>query len=208
MRLIFKTSSVTPDFVYVFNIILSFSTCSQSFKKICTWEILGANVLKCKGSANLVPRVSHERPWERGWGSTGQDNLFLIVHPKHLCKSQAFQGVREGMRASVTDTELGEAAISDFFTYYLFPLFVASICYHYTITASPKSPQEIKQTKLTATPLQNTRGIFRNLMKRRKHLYFSGVLNIWSVKHSFGFFIFFCQKIKRSLSMFCNLINR
>ena len=46
MRFISKTSSVTPDFFYVFNIILSFSTCSQSFKKICTWEILGANVLK------------------------------------------------------------------------------------------------------------------------------------------------------------------
>ena len=46
MRLIFKTSSVTPDFFYVFNIILSFSTCSQSFKKNCTWELLGANVLK------------------------------------------------------------------------------------------------------------------------------------------------------------------
>ena len=39
MRLIFKTSSVTPDCLYVFSIILSFSTCSQSFKKICTWEI-------------------------------------------------------------------------------------------------------------------------------------------------------------------------
>ena len=47
MRLIFKTSSVTPEFFYVFNIILSFSTCSQSLKeKICTWEILGANVLE------------------------------------------------------------------------------------------------------------------------------------------------------------------
>ena len=44
--LIFKTSSVTPNFFYVFNLILSFSTCSQSFKKICTWELLGANVLK------------------------------------------------------------------------------------------------------------------------------------------------------------------
>ena len=33
IRLIFKTSSVTPDFFYVFNLILSFSTCSQSFKK-------------------------------------------------------------------------------------------------------------------------------------------------------------------------------
>ena len=31
---------------YIFNIILSFSTCSQSFKKICMWELLGANVLK------------------------------------------------------------------------------------------------------------------------------------------------------------------
>ena len=46
IRLIFKTSSVTPDFFYVFHLILSFSTCSQSFKKICTWELLGANVLK------------------------------------------------------------------------------------------------------------------------------------------------------------------
>ena len=33
IRLIFKTSSVSPDFFYVFNLILSFSTCSQSFKK-------------------------------------------------------------------------------------------------------------------------------------------------------------------------------
>ena len=35
-----------PDFFYVFNLILSFSTCSQSLKKICAWELLGANVLK------------------------------------------------------------------------------------------------------------------------------------------------------------------
>ena len=46
LRLIFKLSSVTPDFFYVFNLILSFSTCSQSFKKISTWEVLGANVVK------------------------------------------------------------------------------------------------------------------------------------------------------------------
>ena len=46
MRLIFKTSSVTPNFFYVFNLILSFSTCSESFEKICAWELLGANVLK------------------------------------------------------------------------------------------------------------------------------------------------------------------
>ena len=53
MRLIFKTSSVTPDFFYVFNIILSFSNCSQSFKKICTWELLGANVLKQEFNSTL-----------------------------------------------------------------------------------------------------------------------------------------------------------
>ena len=33
-------------FFYVFNLILSFSTCSQIFKKLCPWEILGANVHK------------------------------------------------------------------------------------------------------------------------------------------------------------------
>ena len=46
MRLILKTASVTLDCFYVFNIILSFSTCNQTYKKICTWEIFGANVLK------------------------------------------------------------------------------------------------------------------------------------------------------------------
>ena len=46
IRLIFKTNSVTPGFFYVFNLILSFSTCSQSLSKICAWEVLGANVLK------------------------------------------------------------------------------------------------------------------------------------------------------------------
>ena len=45
IRLIFKTSSVTADFFYVFNLILTFSTSSQSIKKICTWKLLGANVL-------------------------------------------------------------------------------------------------------------------------------------------------------------------
>ena len=33
IRHVSKTSSVTPDFFYVFNLISSFSTCSQSFKK-------------------------------------------------------------------------------------------------------------------------------------------------------------------------------
>ena len=54
IRLIFKTSSVTPDFFYAFNLVLSFGTCSQSFKKICTWELLGANVLNAQWSEKLV----------------------------------------------------------------------------------------------------------------------------------------------------------
>ena len=44
-----------PRFFYVFNLILSFSTCSQSFKKICAWERLGANVLK--GASVLLPTL-------------------------------------------------------------------------------------------------------------------------------------------------------
>ena len=56
IRLIFKTSSVTPDFIYVFNLILSFSTCSQSFKKICTWELLDAKI--SKKSEKLFPQKS------------------------------------------------------------------------------------------------------------------------------------------------------
>ena len=35
----------SPIFFYVFNLILSFSTSSQSFKTICMWESLGKNVL-------------------------------------------------------------------------------------------------------------------------------------------------------------------
>ena len=46
MRLIYlQTEFGDPPFFYVFNLILSFSTCSESFEKICTWELLGAKVL-------------------------------------------------------------------------------------------------------------------------------------------------------------------
>ena len=67
MRLIFKTSSVTPDFFYVFNLILSFSTCSESFEKICAWELLGANVLKYNCSyhgnyINISSRAANTHP--------------------------------------------------------------------------------------------------------------------------------------------------
>ena len=40
-------------FFYVFSLILSFSTCIQSFEKICTWELLGANAIK------ISPKVRH-----------------------------------------------------------------------------------------------------------------------------------------------------
>ena len=53
IRLILKMISVTPDFFYIFNLILSFSTYSQSFKKICAWELLGANVLKSTMAAKF-----------------------------------------------------------------------------------------------------------------------------------------------------------
>ena len=44
-----------PDFFYVFNLVLSFSTCSQSFNKICVWEVLGANVLKLPNLVSWGP---------------------------------------------------------------------------------------------------------------------------------------------------------
>ena len=61
MRLIFKTSSVTLDFFYVFNLLLSFSTCSESFEKICAWELLGANVLKSTNAMKIwqFPQLIH-----------------------------------------------------------------------------------------------------------------------------------------------------
>ena len=80
IRLIFKTSSVTPDFFYVFNLILSFSTCSQSFKKICTWELLGANVLKRAKFAYIHLVFSLARDWSKHvtWSNIPQLKLGTI----------------------------------------------------------------------------------------------------------------------------------
>ena len=74
MLLIFKTSSVTPEFFYVFSIILSFSTCSQSFKKICTWEILGANVLKLRNNNRMNSREMLDKRVQRKQTSTSLAN--------------------------------------------------------------------------------------------------------------------------------------
>ena len=62
IRLICKTSSVTPNFFYVFNLILSFSTCSQSLKKICAWELLGANVLNRQLPSTSPTVQQHTNP--------------------------------------------------------------------------------------------------------------------------------------------------
>lgn len=61
IRVIFKTSSVTPDFFYVFNLVLSFSTSTQSFNKICVWEVLGANVLKICSAGPVTCAIVERR---------------------------------------------------------------------------------------------------------------------------------------------------
>ena len=79
MPLIFKTSSVTPDFFYVFNIILSFSNCSQSFKKICTWELLGANVLKYRTCTTKHSQAS--KPGKRCKDVFVSNNQEILMGP-------------------------------------------------------------------------------------------------------------------------------
>ena len=81
IRLTFKTSSVTPEFFYVFNLILSFSTCSQSFKKICTWELLGANVLKKTINAYL-----HNHLYQAFTSSASLSLLQIKLEVKFLCQ--------------------------------------------------------------------------------------------------------------------------
>ena len=78
IRVIFKTSSVTPDFFYVFNLVLSFSTCSQSFNKICVWEVLGANVLK--RVANLDIWMLTERYWGQESCLGKETTGFILFH--------------------------------------------------------------------------------------------------------------------------------
>ena len=84
MRLIFKTRSVTPDFFYVFNLILSFSTCSQSLKKICMWELLSANVLKtahCQFTKVSQWNPSESRHWSFPSLAAAQKGVFHYLWP-------------------------------------------------------------------------------------------------------------------------------
>ena len=55
-----------PRFFYVFNIILSFSKSSQSFKKICTWELWARTSL-----SNYIANVNNRRK---------RTNLHLFTH--------------------------------------------------------------------------------------------------------------------------------
>ena len=52
-----------PQFFYVFNIILASSTYSQSFKIICTWGLLGANVLKINRLEIFRSSSNHSNSW-------------------------------------------------------------------------------------------------------------------------------------------------
>ena len=61
MRLIFKTSGVTPDFFYVFNILLSFSNCSQSFKKSVRGNFWARTSLRIGSCLACVYRVMEVR---------------------------------------------------------------------------------------------------------------------------------------------------
>ena len=82
IRLIFKTSSATPVFFYVFNLILSFSTCSQSFKKICTWELLDANVLK-KTNSSFQPYLTDFLNKDEKARSVRNNPKFSLLYGRH-----------------------------------------------------------------------------------------------------------------------------
>ena len=83
MRIIFKASSVTPDFFYVFNLILSFSTCSESFEKICARELLGANVLKSPIVEISMRKMCWDNITRIRYGSICA-RLLLSVNPSNL----------------------------------------------------------------------------------------------------------------------------
>ncbi len=113
MRLIFKTSSVTPDFFYFFNLILSFSTCSESFEKIRAWELLGANVLNIRTLEFFPPteswlvnsnfsRASRMQGWFYVTTSTRETTRCAWIRVDICC-----QGWRN---------PIGPRAIKDFFT--------------------------------------------------------------------------------------------
>ena len=82
MRLIFKTSSVTPDFFYVFNLILSFSTCSESFEKICAWELLGANILNYKHMYMIKEKKEKfDKAWFKRRILHAPNQILILPHP-------------------------------------------------------------------------------------------------------------------------------
>ena len=137
MRLLFKTSSVTPDFFYVFNIILSISTCSQSFKKKCTWEILGANVRKLSSifqgaleevtSAKIISVVK----------ALASENTLLRTH---CCRHKCFSVCPRAQHLLQTHTKKGFAGI----------LFSNILCPQ-LMFPSLRSPRNIMGNNVSAT---------------------------------------------------------
>ena len=72
---IIKTSSVTPEIFCIFNLILSFSTCSQSFKKICFGNFWARTSLNSTFLYNApVPKIPQIR---RGKGFLRSSTMFI-----------------------------------------------------------------------------------------------------------------------------------
>ena len=99
MRLIFKTSSVTPDIFYVFNLILSFSTCSESYEKICA---LSVSLIHAKNRCLASPLTSN-----------------LQSHPPSLIFRQRKKGIEWSLRtfASTSSCQIFLASSEHFKKY-------------------------------------------------------------------------------------------
>ena len=93
LRLIFKTSLVTSDFFYVFNLILSFSTGSQSFKKICAWEVFGRKCPSATQNGKKIVTVAWT-PYFRTWTLFLQGKCFgtcrQVIYEMFYCLNLAF----------------------------------------------------------------------------------------------------------------------
>ena len=80
LRLMFKTSPVSQDMFYIFNLILSFSTCSQGFKK----KSVRGN-FSARTALNRVLRPLNERAESRH----DRSHVALIAHLVEHCTGNA-----------------------------------------------------------------------------------------------------------------------
>ena len=60
---------MTPNFFCLFGNSISLSFCVASLKKICAWELLGANVLKPRHACAVKPEVLKSRTLEIEYSS-------------------------------------------------------------------------------------------------------------------------------------------